>query len=306
MKTAFVYPGQGAQTTGMGVDFFESELAKQANDICGFDLCKVMTEGPEDLLQSTTYCQPALFLHSALVLDALKQSGQSTHADFHLGLSLGEFSALYACGAMSFENVMKALAIRGKAMQDACETHPGGMVSVLGLEDQVIEDVCDRAREDGVLQGANYNAPGQVVISGDAAALERAIPLMKEAGARRALPLKVAGAFHSPLMAPAAEKLEAFLRTCEIGPESTKVITNVSALQHEPDRVCETLVKQLTSPVRWSKSISNLIENETVDSFLELGTGKILSGLIKRVSKDVKIQSISNRDELQAYSNQSC
>lgn len=303
MKTAFVYPGQGAQTTGMGADLLDSDLAKQANDICGFDLCQVMQEGPEDLLQSTTYCQPALFLHSALVLEAFQKSEQKTEADFHLGLSLGEFSALYACGAMSFEDVMKALVIRGKAMQEACETNPGGMVSVLGLEDQTIEEVCDAAREDGVLQGANYNAPGQVVISGDAAALERAIPLMKEAGARRALPLKVAGAFHSPLMAPAAEKLAAFLSTCQIGAQSAKVITNVSAEAHDPEKVCETLVKQLTSPVRWSKSISNLIENQNVTSFLELGTGKILSGLIKRVSKDVEIQAISNLEELQAYTN---
>ena len=301
MKTAFVYPGQGAQATGMGVEFFDSELAKQADDICGFELCKLMRDGPDELLQSTTYCQPALFLHSALVFEAFKNTGTPSIADFHLGLSLGEFSALYGCGAMSFEDVMKALVIRGKAMQDACKSNPGGMMSVLGLEDDVIEKVCDQAREDGVLEGANYNAPGQVVVSGDAAALERAIPLLKDAGARRVLPLKVAGAFHSPLMAPAAEKLKEFLNTCDIGQEASKVISNVSAAAHDQEQVTETLVKQLTSPVRWSKSISNLIENEGISHFLEMGTGKILSGLIKRVSKEVKIQSISNPDELDVY-----
>ncbi len=302
MNTAFIYPGQGAQTLGMGAEFFESDLAKKADDICGFELCKVMTEGPEELLQSTSYCQPALFLHSALVLEAVKNKFPDLDSNYHLGLSLGEFSALYGCGAMSFETVMKALAIRGKAMQDACETVPSGMVSVLGLEDAVIDEVCDKAREGGVLQGANFNAPGQIVISGDKEALERAIPLMKEAGARRALPLKVAGAFHSPLMASAAETLKAYLETCEIGPQASKVISNVNAEAHHPEKVVETLVTQLTSPVRWSKSISNLIEKDNVDSFLELGTGKILSGLVKRVSREVSTQSISNLAELESFS----
>jgi len=298
LKTAFVYPGQGAQAMGMGADFLDSPLARQADEICGFELSKIMTDGPEELLQSTAYCQPALFLHSALVCEALQQQQPEFHADYHLGLSLGEFSALYGCGAMSFSDVMQALVIRGKAMQSACDTNPGGMVSILGLDDEVIEAVCDRARENGVLQGANYNAPGQVVISGDNAALERAIVLMKEAGARRVLPLKVAGAFHSPLMAPAAEVLKDFLKNCSINSKAATVISNVSAQAHDPAIVVETLVRQLTSPVRWSQSISNLVDQQAVKKFVELGTGKILSGLIKRISKDVELKAISNREEL--------
>jgi [acyl-carrier-protein] S-malonyltransferase len=302
MSKAFVYPGQGAQALGMGSDFWESPLAQEANEVCGFDLIQVMREGPQELLQSTAYCQPALFLHSALVLEAMKAKGLSADASWHLGLSLGEYSALYGAGAMSFSDVMKALVVRGKAMQDACEQVKSGMVSVLGLDEEQIAAVCDQARQGGVLQAANFNSPGQIVVSGDLEALDRSLPLFKEAGARRALPLKVAGAFHSPLMAPAQDALRKVLESCEINDHCAKVISNVTAKPHDPAVVADALVGQITAPVRWSQSIESLIDSEGVTMFCEWGTGKVLSGLIKRVSKDVQLCSAGSLAELESCS----
>ena len=302
MSCAFVYPGQGAQAIGMGGDFLGSALAKRANDVCGFDLLKVMREGPEELLQSTSYCQPALFLHSALVLDALQNKKTLPAADYHLGLSLGEYSALYGAGAMSFEDVMGALVVRGRAMQEACTLVPSGMVSVLGLEEDQIVKVCDAAREDGVLQAANFNAPGQIVISGDLKALDRAMEHLKAAGARRSIPLPVAGAFHSPLMQPAAKALRVHLEKCTIGANCSKVISNVTAAAHDPKTVVEVLVAQITAPVRWSQSIENLVQKHGVTRFCEWGTGKVLSGLIKRVSKDVELCAAGTLAECEAWS----
>jgi [acyl-carrier-protein] S-malonyltransferase len=300
MSKAFVYPGQGAQALGMGSDFWESPLAQEANEVCGFDLIKVMREGPEENLQSTAYCQPALFLHSALVLEAMAAKGLSVDANWHLGLSLGEYSALYGAGAMSFSDVMKALVVRGKAMQDACLQVKSGMVSVLGLDEAQVVSVCDQAREGGVLQAANFNAPGQIVVSGDLEALDRSLPLFKEAGARRAMPLKVAGAFHSPLMAPAQDALREVLETCEINDNCAKVISNVTAKPHDPAVVVDSLVGQITASVRWSQSIESLIEEESVNTFCEWGTGKVLSGLIKRVSKEVQLCAAGSLAELES------
>lgn len=302
MKSAFVYPGQGAQALGMAADFLGSELVKEANEVCGFDLAKIMSEGPEDLLMSTSYCQPALFLHSALVLEALEQRGSKLEADWHLGLSLGEYSALYGAGAMSFGDVMKALVVRGKAMQEACDLVKSGMVSVLGLNEEQVVSVCDQARGDGVLQAANFNAPGQIVVSGDLEALDRSLPLFKEAGARRAMPLKVAGAFHSPLMAPAADVLRETLESCEINDNCAKVISNVTAAPHDPAKVVDTLVDQITASVRWSQSIESLIQERGIGQFCEWGTGKVLSGLIKRTSKEVALCAAGSLEELDACS----
>jgi [acyl-carrier-protein] S-malonyltransferase len=302
MKTAFVYPGQGAQALGMGSDFWESPLAQEANEVCGFDLVKVMRDGPEELLQSTAYCQPALFLHSALVLEALAAKGVDLKPEFHLGLSLGEYSALYGAGAMSFADVMKALVVRGKAMQDACSQVKSGMVSVLGLDEAQVVAVCDQARESGVLQAANFNAPGQIVVSGDLEALDRSLPLFKEAGARRAMPLKVAGAFHSPLMAPAEDALREVLESCDINENCAKVVSNVTAQPHDPAVVVDTLVNQITASVRWSQSIESLINEREIASFCEWGTGKVLSGLIKRVSKEVQLCAAGSLEELEKCS----
>ena len=300
MASAYVFPGQGAQSVGMGADFLESPLCAEANEVVGFDLITAMKEGPEALLQTTEYCQPALFLHSALVLEEMAKRNLACSADYYLGLSLGEYTALYAAGVMSFADVMKALAVRGKAMQDACDATEGGMVSVLGLDAEAVAGVCDAARENGVLQGANYNAPGMVVVSGDMLAIERSISLFKEAGARRALPLKVAGAFHSALMAPAAEKLEACLKGCSFGEGAEKVISNVTAKPHAQETIVETLVAQVTSPVLWSQSIEDLITHQGVSSFSEWGTGKVLSSLVRRVSKEVSVESAGTLSELDA------
>ncbi|MBF0196127.1 MAG: ACP S-malonyltransferase [Planctomycetes bacterium] len=297
MTKAYVYPGQGAQAVGMGADLLDSPLGKTASEICGFDLVQTMSEGPAELLQSTAYCQPALFLHSALVMEEMEKRGLELDAQFHLGLSLGEYTALYGAGVMSFEDVMSALAVRGQAMQDACDITEGGMVSVIGLDAQTVIDVCDKARGNGVLQAANFNAPGQIVVSGDMQAVERSLALLKEAGARRAMPLKVAGAFHSALMAPAAEKLEECLKKCTFKEGAEKVISNVTAEAHDPSKIIETLVAQITAPVLWSQSIENLIA-KGVDSFSEWGTGKILSGLIKRVSKEVNLEQAGSKEDL--------
>jgi [acyl-carrier-protein] S-malonyltransferase len=302
MSIAFVYPGQGAQAVGMGGDFLGSPLAKRANEVCGFDLVKVMREGPEELLQSTAYCQPALFLHSALVLEALEAKKTLPVADYHLGLSLGEYSALYGAGAMSFEDVMAALVVRGRAMQEACELVPSGMVSVLGMDEEQIAKVCDEAREDGVIQAANFNAPGQIVVSGDLKAIGRSLELFKAAGARRAIPLSVAGAFHSPLMQPAAAALRACLEKMTINSNCAKVVSNVTAAVHDPQTVIDVLVGQITAPVRWSQSIENLVEKQGVTRFYEWGTGKVLSGLIKRISKDVELCAAGSLAECEACS----
>jgi [acyl-carrier-protein] S-malonyltransferase len=235
-----------------------------------------------------------------LVLEALQERGKTPEASYHLGLSLGEYSALYGAGAMSFENVMRALVVRGKAMQDACELAPSGMMSVLGMDEAQIETVCASVRQDGeILKAANLNAPGQIVVSGHLSAIERSLEPFKEAGARRAIPLKVAGAFHSPLMASAAATLKDCLEGLEIGEQCANVISNVTAKPHDPTSVKEALVQQITAPVRWSQSIENLIEKDGVESFYEWGTGKVLSGLIKRVSKSVSLKAVSSVEELE-------
>lgn len=288
MKTAYVFPGQGAQKVGMASDFYDSELCQTANEICGFDLLSVMRDGPVESLTSTTYCQPALFLHSALVLEGMKREGIDLSPEYFLGLSLGEYSALYASGVLSFEDTMKALAVRGKAMQDACEQNKGGMVAVTGAEDQVVIEACDEARGEQVLQAANFNAPGQIVMSGELEALERASEILKGKGVRRVMALNVAGAFHSPLMKPAADTLKNCLETLSFQAGAEKVISNVTARPHEQASLIEGLVEQITAPVAWTSSIQWLATEQKVERFVELGTGKVLSGLIKRISPDVK------------------
>jgi len=287
MKTAYIFPGQGAQKVGMASDFYGSELGVKANDICGFDLIKIMREGPQEALTSTTYCQPALFLHSALVLEAMEKQGVSLDPQYFLGLSLGEYSAMYAAGAMSFEDVLKALVVRGSAMQEACENEPGGMLTVIGLDDEVVVESCESAREDSVLQAANFNAPGQIVLSGRSDALERVQEILKEKGARRVMALNVAGAFHSPLMQSAADKLKSCLSAMTINSGVEKVVSNVTARPHDPETIVETLVNQITAPVRWTSSIQWLAEEQNIDTFCELGTGKVLSGLVKRIASEV-------------------
>jgi [acyl-carrier-protein] S-malonyltransferase len=299
LSTAYIFPGQGAQQIGMGSDFYNSELCKTANDICGFDLLGIMKDGPAESLTSTTYCQPALFLHSALVLDAMQKEGVDLNPEYFLGLSLGEYSAMYAAGAMKFEDVMQALVVRGKAMQDACESEPGGMLTVIGLDDEAVIEACEQARENSVLQAANFNAPGQIVLSGQKDALERAAEILKEKGARRAMMLNVAGAFHSPLMQSAADKLKECLEKMDFQPGVEKVVSNVTARPHDPNVVIDTLVSQITAPVAWTSSIQWLAEERNVDTFVELGTGKVLTGLVKRIAPESTRKNAEGAEDIQ-------
>ena len=300
MKTAFVYPGQGAQSVGMAADFWDSPLAQRANDLCGFDLLGAMKAGPEAALQETSVAQPALFLHSALVLEALEASGKCFDASFHLGLSLGEYSALYGAGAMSFDDVMRALVVRGRAMQGACERSSSGMLSILGMDETQIETVCASVRgPDEVLQVANLNAPGQIVVSGHLSAIERSVAAFRDAGARRAIPLKVAGAFHSPLMACAAEDLASCLEGLEINDRCAQVVSNVTARPHDPSQIKQALVEQITAPVRWAQSIEHLVDDAQVSRFCEWGTGKVTSGLIKRISRAVELKAAGSQAEIE-------
>ncbi|MBF0243692.1 MAG: ACP S-malonyltransferase [Planctomycetes bacterium] len=300
MKTAFVFPGQGAQQIGMGADFAASPLVAKAAEVCGFDVFGVMTLGPQEKLLSTTYCQPALFLHSALVLEAMRSKGLKVSPDYCLGLSLGEYSALYAAGVLSFEDTLKALVVRGSAMQEACLKSEGGMLSVLGLDDEAVVSACEEARQGDVLQAANFNSPGQIVVSGELEALARATELLNKAGARRVLPLKVAGAFHSPLMRPAAEKLRNCLQGLHFCEGCEKVISNVSARPHAPNSLIENLVLQLEAPVKWSQSITHLVRDSGIEAFVEIGTGKVLAGLIKRTEKDASTLSVGARGDFES------
>ena len=297
MKTAFVFPGQGAQAVGMGAGFYDSKLCAEANAILGFDVVGIMRGGPVEKLQTTSVCQPALFLHSALVLEALGLSGAPVQADGYLGLSLGEYTALYAAGVLDFADTLRVLAARGRAMEEACRQSAGAMLSVLGLEDSQVEDICERARGGDVLQPANYNSPGQVVLSGAIPAIQRAATLVKEAGGR-AIQLKVAGAFHSPLMQTAAAPLRQALAKVELRADTGQVISNVSARPLQRAELLETLVRQITAPVRWSQSIRFLAGEKGVGRFLELGCGKVLCGLIQRTVPGIEVAAAATPEEL--------
>ncbi len=301
MSIAFTFPGQGAQTVGMGADFFSSNLCQIANETVGFDLLGAMKDGPAETLQRTVVCQPALFLHSALVLEALTSNGKAPTADWYLGLSLGEYTALYAAGVLSFADAMRALKVRGQSMQEACDRTSGTMVSVLGLEDDQVVQICDQERGDGILQAANFNCPGQVVVSGDVITVERAIAAFKAAGAKRALPLKVAGAYHSPLMESAKEPLRNCLEKISLGGDATKVISNVTGLPHKNDTVVDALVEQITSPVRWTQSIQWLVQEKGLDRMLELGTGNALCGMCKRISTSINSTAVSTAEQLKDF-----
>lgn len=282
MKTAYVFPGQGSQFSGMGKDLYESSekaraLFDKADDILGFKISDIMFAGTDDQLKETKVTQPAVFLHSvisALCLPDFKP-------DMVAGHSLGEFSALAAAGAVEFEDALRLVAIRAREMQLCCDKVPGTMAAIIGLEDKVVEDIC--AEIDGLVIPANYNSDGQVVISGEKAAIEAACARFLEAGAKRALPLSVSGAFHSPLMEPARAKLAEAIEATAFKEPACPVYQNVTALPHtNPEEIKENLLKQLTSPVRWSQTVRNM-RADGAEEFIELGPGNVLSGLIKRI-----------------------
>ena len=292
---AFVFPGQGSQFVGMGKDLYENsplakELFDKANDILGYRITDIMFEGSDDDLKQTKVTQPAVFLHS--VISALCM-GEDFKPEMTAGHSLGEFSALVAAGALSFEDGLRLVYARAMAMQKACEIAPGTMAAIIGLPDEKVEEVCKEVSEEGnVVVAANYNCPGQLVISGNVDAINAACEKLKAAGAKRALPLKVGGAFHSPLMQPAKDELQVAIEQTEIKAPMCPVYQNVDAQPHtDPMEIKANLIAQLTSPVRWTASVQKMIEDGAVD-FTECGPGKALQGMIARISKDVVAHGI--------------
>lgn len=285
---AYVFPGQGAQFTGMGKDLYEtSELAKElfekANEILGFRITDIMFEGTADELKETKVTQPAVFLHSVILAKTL---GEDFKPEMVAGHSLGEFSALVANGALSFEDGLKLVSQRAIAMQKACEIKPSTMAAVLGLEDKIVEDVC--ASIDGIVVAANYNCPGQLVISGETSAVEQACEAMKAAGAKRALILPVGGAFHSPMMEPAREELAAAIENTTFSTPMCPVYQNVPATAvSSADEIKKNLIIQLTAPVKWTQSVQQMIADGAT-SFTEVGPGKVLVGLVNKIDKSVE------------------
>ncbi|MBP7612908.1 MAG: ACP S-malonyltransferase [Paludibacter sp.] len=285
---AYVFPGQGAQFVGMGKDLYEqSALAKEyfekANEILGYSITDLMFDGtPEDLKQ-TKVTQPAVFLHS--VISALVL-GEDFKPDMVAGHSLGEFSALVAAGALTFEDGLKLVYARAMAMQKACESEPSTMAAVLGLKDEDVEEVCESIK-DAIVVPANYNCPGQLVISGSIEGVDKACELLKEKGAKRALKLPVGGAFHSPLMQPASEELQAAINTTNFKTPVCPVYQNVNAYpQTNPDDIKQNLIAQLTAPVRWTQTVKNMITDGAVE-FIELGPGDVLKGLVKKINPEM-------------------
>lgn len=293
MKTAYIFPGQGSQYPGMAKDLYESnavarEMLEKANEILGFRITDIMFDGTAEDLKQTKVTQPAIFLHSVVLAKCMP----GFRPDMVAGHSLGEFSALVAAGAMDFEEGLRLVSVRAQAMQKACETVPGGMAAILALPAEKVEEVC--ASCDGVVVAANYNCEGQIVISGDVEAVNAACAKMKEAGAKRALPLPVGGAFHSPLMEPARAELAEGIERATFKTPSCPVYQNVTAKPStDADEIKKNLLAQLTSPVRWTQSVLNMID-DGADHFIELGPGKVLQGLVAKIAKSpVEIESIS-------------
>lgn len=292
---AFVFPGQGSQFVGMGKDLYENnpiakELFDKADDILGFKITDIMFAGTDEQLKETKVTQPAVFLHSVISALCL---GEDFKPAMVAGHSLGEFSALVASGALSFEDGLRLVAARANAMQKACEKNPGTMAAIIALPDETIEAVCEEVKKDGkVVVPANYNCPGQLVISGDKEAIAEACDKLKAAGAKRALPLAVGGAFHSPLMQPAKEELQEAIEKTDFATPKCPVYQNVDALPHtDPKEIQANLIAQLTSPVRWTKSVQNMIA-DGADDFTECGPGKALQGMIRRIDKTVAAHGI--------------
>ena len=284
MKTAYVFPGQGAQFSGMGKDLYQNcgkarELMDKANEILGFRITDIMFEGSDEDLRATKVTQPAVFLHS--VCAAVAAEGIPA-ADMTGGHSLGEFSALVACGAVAF------VAVRAEEMQKCCEVKPGTMAAIIGLPDSKVEEICGSV--EGLVIPANYNSDGQVVISGEKEAVEKACELLKAAGAKRALPLSVSGAFHSPLMEPARVRLAEAIEKTEVKAPACPIYQNVTALpETDPVKIKDNLLKQLTSPVRWTQTVKNMIADGAVN-FKEFGPGAVLQGLIKRIAPSTGVE----------------
>jgi [acyl-carrier-protein] S-malonyltransferase len=290
MKKAYIFPGQGAQFVGMGKDLYDQhEIARtlfdKANDILGFSITDEMFSGTDEGLKQTNITQPAIFLHSVI---AAKCLGQDFKPDMVAGHSLGEFSALVANGTLTFEDGLQLVYQRARAMQEACEIKPSTMAAVLGLEDSIVEDIC-KTISSGIVVPANYNCPGQLVISGDIDAVNEACEKLKAAGAKRALVLPVGGAFHSPLMKPAEEKLAQAISQTVFSQPSCPVYQNVSAqAETDPETIKSNLLKQLTAPVKWTQCVQSMV-HDGATTFTELGPGKVLQGLVRKIAPSSEI-----------------
>ncbi len=291
MKKAYVFPGQGAQFTGMGKDLYDNspiarKMFAKANEILGFDITKIMFEGSDEELKQTKVTQPAIFLHSTILAACL---GDSFTPNMVAGHSLGEFSSLVANKTLSFEDALKLVYQRALAMQKACEIEPSTMAAVLGLEDEKIEKICEEV--DGVVVAANYNCPGQLVISGSIPAVEKACEKLLEAGAKRAMVLPVGGAFHSPLMEPAREELAAAIEATTFNQPTCPVYQNVTASGvSNPDEIKKNLLVQLTAPVKWTQTMQQMIADGATE-VVEVGPGKVLQGLFKKVDRSFPTSS---------------
>lgn len=291
---AYVFPGQGAQFSGMGSDLFESSIEakakfERANDILGFNISEIMFNGTDEDLKQTKVTQPAIFLHSVILASCL---GEQFKPDMVAGHSLGEISALVASKCLNFEEGLKLVNSRAKAMQKACEANPSTMAAILGLDDHLVEEVCENI--EGIVVAANYNCPGQLVISGENQAIEKACEKLSEAGARRALKLPVGGAFHSPLMEPAKMELKEAIDHTSFNVPICPIYQNVDAKAvTDPKLIKENLIAQLTAPVRWTQIMQNMISDAGEIEVVEVGPGKVLQGLFKKVDRSIQTSSAS-------------
>ena len=308
MKTAFLFPGQGAQTVGMGADIAAAfpaaaDLFDKANEVVGFDLRKVCFEGPAERLNSTTVSQPAIFVISAALLEVLRTNSATANLqpDVTAGLSMGEYTALYAAGAFSFEDGLRLVQRRGEAMQAASDATQGTMVSIIGLDEDKVRQLCDEAREGDVLEAVNFNCPGQIVVSGGIGACERAEKLADEYGAAKAVRLEVAGAFHTVMMSTAAEALQQALQQTRISPAaSVRTLANITGEYYATtDEVVNGLTRQLTGPILWHKCMERLLA-DGVEQFYEIGPGRVLTGLMRRISRRTKVTNLRDLGSLKA------
>lgn len=310
VKKTYLFPGQGAQYVGMGKDVYENSLRArklydQANDVLGIDLADICFNGKQEELDRTSICQPAILVTSLAIIEALKEREAHSMGSRDIdcfaaaGLSLGEYTALVFAGAIRFEDAIKLVSNRGKYMEEACDEYPGGMVTIMGLDDKVIEDICRDVQWAGAICPANYNYPGQVVVSGKKEAINEASRVAMERGAKMVIPLNVNGAFHSSLMNSASKKLEEALNNVIISKAKIPVATNVDGKYiREPDEIRLSLVKQLTSPVLWRHSVQNLIR-DGVEEFYGVGPGRVMVGILKKIDRKKKINSIDKFESFQ-------